>query len=114
MTRKQLPVSADKSIEQLAKSIEQLVMLLADKAQPERKHEAASLGWSPPPQLVPHLDKLIHHNREHPESRLGAVKIAAWLGRNGVTASKDAVYRWLKKRSRSLQYEMQSTSGIRR
>jgi hypothetical protein len=57
-------------------------------------------GWDPPRHFLPHLDKLLQHNREHPESRLGAVKITAWLERNGVMASKDAVYRWLKKRSR--------------
>lgn len=64
------------------------------------EQEMGSSGWNPPPQFVPHLDKFIRHNREHPECHLGAIKITAWLGRNGVVAGKDAVYRWLKKRSR--------------
>lgn len=62
--------------------------------------ETQSAGWNPPPHFVPHLDKLIRHNREHPECRLGAIKITAWLGRNGLVIGKDAVYRWLKKRSK--------------
>ena len=76
--------------------------------------QEAVVGWNPPQHFVPHLDRLIRHNREHPECRLGSIKIAAWLGRNGVVVSKDAVYRWLKKRSRVLQDEMQNTPDLRR
>lgn len=67
-----------------------------------RKPQTRSIerGWDPPPHVIQHLDKIIIHNREHPECRLGAIKVAAWLARNGFTVSKDAVYRWLKKRSR--------------
>lgn len=64
---------------------------------------APANGWNPPPHFVPHLDKLIRHNRKHPECRFGAIKITAWLGRNGLVVSKDAVYRWLKKRSKVIQ-----------
>lgn len=76
--------------------------------------EEAKAAWTPPPYIVPHLDKLIQHNQAHPEARLGAIKITAWLERNGVSANKDAVYRWLKKRSRTLQHETQDTSNTRR
>jgi len=90
-------VSADDmSIEQLAEFIEaDSVIALADE-----NTRTLDAGWTPPPHFVPHLDKLIHHNREHPECKLGATRIAAWLGRNGLEVSKYAVHRWLKKRSR--------------
>jgi hypothetical protein len=58
-----------------------------------------SKGWQPPPVFIPELDKFIEHNRKHPERHIGSIKIAAWLKRNGLVVSKDAVYRWLKHRS---------------
>jgi len=64
----------------------------------EQKRRA--IGWNPPPRFVPELDKFIRHNRAHPEIRVGAIKIAGWLDRNGVKIGKDVVYRWLKKRSK--------------
>lgn len=57
-------------------------------------------GWEPPPHFVPELDKIIAHNKRHPDRRIGSIKIAAWLGRNGIQVSKDAVYRWIKHRSK--------------
>lgn len=56
-------------------------------------------GWQPPPVFVPHLDKIIEHNRVHPDRHIGSIKIAQWFKRNGLEVSKDAVYRWLKHRS---------------
>ena len=62
--------------------------------------EKGTGGWNPPQHIVPELDKLIRHNRDNPDCRLGATKVAAWLERNGVVTSKHAVYRYLKKRSK--------------
>lgn len=73
---------------------------LAVSAEEFIEQEMGANGWNPPSHFVAHLDKFIKHNREHPECKLGAIKITAWLGRNGVATSKDAVYRWLKKRSK--------------
>jgi hypothetical protein len=64
--------------------------------------EREAQGWNPPQHFVPHLDKFILHNRQHPECNIGAIKIAQWLARNGVMVGKDCVYRWLKKRSKVL------------
>lgn len=85
----------DLSIEQLAKLLGADLVAPTDENTPKQ-----AVGWNPPPHFVPHLDKLIQHNREHPECKLGATRIAAWLGRNGLEVSKSAVHRWLKKRSR--------------
>lgn len=60
----------------------------------------ASKGWEPPPHFVPELDKIITHNKKRPDKHIGSIKVAAWLGRNGIQVSKDAVYRWMKHRSR--------------
>lgn len=64
------------------------------------EQEKGTIGWNPPPHMVPELDKFIRHNRENPEFRLGAIKITGWLDRNGVKIGKDVVYRWMKKRSK--------------
>jgi len=85
----------DLSLEQLSKFIgADSVTVLSDHETLQRE-----TGWQPPPHFVPHLDKLIQHNREHPECKLGAIRISAWLERNGERVGKDAVRRWLKKRS---------------
>lgn len=100
------------SLEQLTKYIgADSVIAISDEDENTSKRET---GWQPPPHFVPHLDKLIQHNREHPECRLGSIKIAAWLRRNGEVVGKDAVHRWLKKRSLQAQYEMQNTPVVRR
>jgi hypothetical protein len=78
----------------------QKVSTLSVSADEFIEQEMDATGWKPPPHFVSHLDRFIRHNREHPECHLGAIKITAWLERNGVVTGKDAVYRWLKKRSK--------------
>jgi hypothetical protein len=62
--------------------------------------EATEKGWQPPPVFLPELEKILEHNRKHPERHIGSIKVAQWLGRNKVEVSKDAVYRWMKHRSK--------------
>jgi hypothetical protein len=57
-------------------------------------------GWQPPPHFVQELDKIIQHNLEHPEHHIGSPAISEWLSRNGVKATRNEVYKWMKKRSK--------------
>lgn len=70
--------------------------------QSSNKPNGGTKGWEPPSNFVPELDKILHHNKREPERQIGAIKTAQWLGRNQIEVSKDAVYRWMKKRSKIL------------
>lgn len=54
--------------------------------------------WAPPSSLVSSLDKILAHNNQHPDARVGVRKIAAWLGQHGVAVGRDALDRWIKNR----------------
>jgi hypothetical protein len=66
----------------------------------ERTSKSEKRGWQPPQVFVAELDKFIRHNLDNPEKRIGSIQITAWLARNGITAHKDAVYRWMLNRNK--------------
>jgi len=68
----------------------------------DNEQNTAKKGWEPPINFLPELDKIIRHNLREPERSIGSIKVAQWLGRNHIDVSKDAVYRWMKKRSKQL------------
>jgi len=53
--------------------------------------------FDPPQHLADEMNNFVQHNITHPDNKIGATQIAAWLGRNKFEASRHQVHRWLKK-----------------